>query len=131
MLSRYLSLGSCSLLVLVFLSGCGEKKVVPKGKVSGVVTLNGKPVEEGSVTLFSSQTGTGGTGMLGEGGRYEIERPLEYNTYEVIVIGPQSEPGGPPAKPSEIPLKYSQSKTSGLVYVVDKDANEFNIDLKK
>lgn len=121
----------CCFLLLLTLGGCGPKHKVQKGRVNGVVTLNGKPVAEGSVTLFSTETGTGGTGFLTEGGKYEISIPLEFNKYEVVVVGLQGEPGSAPVKPTEIPRKYWQSTTSGLVCVIDKSVNTFDIELKK
>lgn len=57
-------------VLLVFATGCGEP---PKAKVSGTVTLDGKPLENGTISFYptsnSGQTAGGGI----ENGRYTLD----------------------------------------------------------
>src|SRR5437660_1614514 len=64
-------LSAVLLLTVIFLSGCGDKRV----PVKGTVTLDGKPVAEGSIT-FQPADGVGpGTGGKIKDGHYELTGP--------------------------------------------------------
>ena len=135
-----LSLFSClSLCCVVVFLGCGEP-AEPVGTVTGKVTFNGAPVEEGVVNFFSQATNTGGSGELGSGGSYSApagQKGLPLGEYEVYVVPPTvvlsdtaESPGGEGYKEVDnIPQKYRSSGTSELKVTVAEGPNSFDIQM--
>jgi hypothetical protein len=126
-----LSLVAC---LVVLISGCsqgGKKRKM--GKVSGMVSLDGKPVDDGQVH-FISKTGYGKSVDLDGTGKYSVAE-LEATEYQVYVAphppGQQAPGTVKAAKPSVIPQKYQQPDTSGLTFtVVEGKDSKFDIELK-
>ena len=126
-----------SIAMLLVFSGCGDNggRVV----VSGVVTFDGKPLEDGSV-VFSGEKGAAGVGKvvngsftLSESGEQQGVQP---GSYTVLVqswfeeLG-SVQPNGSfsPGKP-RIPLSYMDAKKSGLTAEVKSgQTNKFTFDL--
>jgi hypothetical protein len=117
--------------------GCGGAE----STVSGIVTLDGTPVEHGDVAFYPAQTGKGqaASGDIASGGEYTLQAGqtggLPAGEYLVRVVSrgesiphPQ---GGPPT-PGKflLPVRYSDAGTSGLRFEVLPGSNEINLELK-
>jgi len=145
-----MSLDSCTLrmpqpspprftLAIILLVGCGSvADRLPTAAVSGTVTLDGDPLENGNVT-FVPQDGSGrpATGMIQSDGSFVLGT---YDDDDGAVLGQHrvavvcQEPRGLPPNDggtrSLIPLPYTNPGTSGLVFVVTVEGNNvFNIDV--
>ncbi len=147
-----------SALALLISIGCGESgpELVP---VSGQVTVDGEPVESGTVTFYPS-SGRPATGELGPGGRYRL---TTYNSgdgavpgHHVVTIYAQDVHGSAPKlqnwsdelsyydtprDSSEallqaaetvwlVPEKYSDRSTSGLTADVNAAQTDYDFTLK-
>ncbi len=102
-------------------------------KVSGRVTLNGKPLPQANV-LFESEDTTFSYGRTDEAGRYE----LLFNSEQTgclpgekivrITLGPLGDDGDPDAAPSAgLPAKYNSK--SILRATVSEHRRQFDFDL--
>ena len=134
--SLFYGILSCCLLGVC---GCGEPGA-PSGTVSGKVTFNGTPIEEGIVNFFSKTTNTGGTGEIGSGGVYEAPTAtngLPVGDYDVYITPPMitlpdtaDSPGGEGFKEvNNIPQKYRTSTNSGLKVTINEGPNSFDIEM--
>jgi len=149
----------CGLVLLS--AGCGGEPVPvdPQSQVSGTVTNDGKPVALGSlVVFFNSTKGLTLTGTLDSLGNYSLTAAdpkvgVPAGRWEVSVkppVAPLTEMstsddykkmmqgGGPktvadsnPATAPDIPEKFNDPKTSGLVFEVKPGPNKFDFDLAK
>lgn len=121
------------------LSGCGDREV--RGRISGKVTFQGRPVTEGLVLFSNARKGIHMTAPLKADGAYEVLTakgaglPLE--TYQVCVTPPLPQVvTGASEEPSEvkpypnIPPRYRDPKTSGLTLTVASADNRFDIDMR-
>jgi hypothetical protein len=105
MIRRRLVLASvCFVCVL---SGCGSD---PLGRhaISGSVTLDGAPVDNGSITFQPTEQATTSSGAMIKGGKYSIARDqgLPVGKYRVAISAPKPGTGGdvPPGEmPGETP----------------------------
>ena len=88
-----LACGACTLAVLTL--GCGDAKDNrPRILASGIVTLNGVPVDGATVSYYPDigHPGQGGMGTTGPDGSYTIKNPYEpepglvASTYRVTVV---------------------------------------------
>ncbi len=84
---------------MILLSGCGDGWI----PVRGTVTLDGKPVDDGSVS-FQPPDGNGPTaGASVKAGQFEVLTGLKPGTYKVTVRGVvktgRQQPAGPPLPP--------------------------------
>ncbi len=109
--------------------------------VSGVVTLDGTPVEQGDVTFYPAQTGKGqaASGDITNGGKYTIQAAqtggLPAGEYLVRVVSrgdstPHAQGGPPTPGKFLLPVRYSDAATSGLRFDVQPGSNEINLELK-
>jgi len=128
-------------LILVS-TGC--KPGEPTGEVNGKVTLNGQAVSSGTVS-FIPATGVPVSASIQPDGTYTVrDVPLGESIITVLdTPAPGTEPGKTdkpkageraPAKKAEppggsIPPRYSDMKTSGLRFSVEKGSNSFDIPL--
>lgn len=127
-----------SLLVAAFTLGCSQKEKL--GAVSGKVTFKGQPLTEGVVIFTNAAKGIHMTAKLDEQGCYKVVMAkgegLPPGDYQVSVNPPTVEvPMGPartaapmPVYPN-IPMKYRNSKTSGLKLTVTEEGNTLDIDM--
>lgn len=117
--------------------GCGGAE----STVSGVVTLDGTPVDLGDVTFYPAQTGKGqaASGDITSGGEYTIQAGqtggLPAGEYLVRVVSrgePTPHPQGGPPTPGKslLPPRYGDASTSGLRFEVQPGSNEINLELK-
>jgi len=145
---RYLVLVCVAFFPL--LAGCDNSKT---GSVTGTVTLDGQPVAKAGVMFKPVDGGRMSTGQTDEQGKYSLtcyERndgalPGEHSVavtkfeqkaaklppgvseedLEFLSAGMQQ-----PKKKWIVPEKYSDSKTSGLTFTVDKGRNTANFELQ-
>lgn len=133
-------IGVVVLLLAVLPAGCRRGEVL--GRVYGKVTFQGKPVTEGVVLFDNWEKGVHMTAELDGQGAYEVEMAkgfgLPLGQYEVSVNPPLADtpPVGPILTPPKfrefpnIPKKYRDPKTSGLVLTVKEGDNPFDIDMR-
>ena len=124
------------LLLLCSFVGCGGPF---DARVKGTVTLNGQPLDRGTVAFFPLAQGPPAHGRIDASGNYAVrvgrEKGLPSGDYEVTVQAtiPAEIPEGwmgPPPKGNPItPAKYHNRATSGLKYTVSRGSNEINIEL--
>ncbi|MBX3427202.1 MAG: hypothetical protein KF688_16105 [Pirellulales bacterium] len=121
-------------LVLTTFVGCGGLPA----SVSGVVTLDGKPLERGVVGFAPTAGGPRAAGAIQSDGSYTLrtnrESGLAVGEYVVTVVArePGETPagGGPPMPGAFItPRHYAVEGTSGLRYTVERGSNTINIEL--
>jgi len=151
----YSLLLTCSLTMT--LSGCGGEKVnrPPVFKVTGKVTLSGKPVVNADVTFIHDETKRAAFGKTNDQGIYKLttfaanDGAVEgKHSIKVVDIpppattpaiadteSPEYQPPGigqdtMPKPKSNLPAKYSDPATSGLFGVVNADGGENVIDLE-
>ena len=111
-------------IVLVLLSGCGRTEIRPPGSFSGVVTLDEKPLESGSIQFTSLRSGEAAYCNLDTVGRYSVKFPeADLGTeYQVTVGQPIEEEvdaidslSKPVSKAkNSVPVRYGNRGTSGL-----------------
>ncbi|MEZ6072601.1 MAG: hypothetical protein R3C10_20660 [Pirellulales bacterium] len=117
--------------IAVCVAGCGPDN--PRGRlaVSGTVTLDGKPLDTGTIE-FSPQDPTGvGTGAAIEAGAYtiDVQHGLPPGTYDVRVFSPDATatpagppgPLGPPAVEDRIPPRYNAETELSITVTADGD----------
>ena len=130
----------CTLLCcFLFATGCGP----PKGKVSGKVTFEGKPVPSGQV-MFMGPDGVPHMGEIQPEGTYEVAN-LPYGEAIVTVarllgvdeyqdkLRAAREKGRPlPSPPTTVlPAHYDDPHTTPLRFKVEAPTGRFDISLKK
>ena len=129
---------SCLALFILLLVGCSPRSDrLPTAPVSGLVTLDGRPLEMGSVT-FVPQDGSGrpATGNIQSDGSYRLGTYddddgalLGLHKVSVVCQEPRGLPPNDGGGRSLIPLKYTNPGTSELEFNVTDSRNEFNIEL--
>lgn len=147
------------LFLATLVSGCGggaTGPVGPQSQVSGTVTNDGKPVTlDSQVVFFNSEKGLTLTGTLDSLGKYSLTPAdpkvgVPAGRYQVSIKPPvvpviQMDPssteyakmmeGGDTATSTpvavDIPEKFSDPKTSGLVFEVKEGPNTYDFDLSK
>ena len=103
-----------------------ETAPAPKAKdtkvaiVSGKVTVQGKPLAEGTVTFVLLGDQEKLASAVVKNGAFTVKDLLP-GKYAVAVVG----------KPAaSVPAKFGSEETSGLTYTAQAGTNEFNIELK-
>ncbi|MDR2706837.1 MAG: hypothetical protein LBC02_13745 [Planctomycetaceae bacterium] len=91
-------------ITLFFISGCG----VPYRAVTGEVTFNGQPLQEGSITFVPEGKGAGAIGMIKEG-RFSIAQKYGVlgGHYSVTILSEQTTAppkGGDPSMSQTVSL---------------------------
>lgn len=124
-------------LVLGSAAGCGRHPA----KLSGEVTLDGKPLPTGMISLSPARSGPSAYGEITPDGRFELktgsEKGLEPGEYVVTVAAnavgsdePVPESGGPPPiRPLITPPKYADVSTSPLRITVKPGSQKLDIEL--
>ncbi|MEO2049398.1 MAG: hypothetical protein ABGX16_22805 [Pirellulales bacterium] len=121
-------------LLILFLVGCGGKPAI----VSGIVTINGNPLDQGTVGFAPVSGGMRAVGLIQGDGSYQLrtnrEKGLEVGNYVVTVLSREilkSKPGQPPMPGKYLaPKKYGRAKTSGLSFEVVRGNNTIDIELQ-
>ena len=129
---------SVCLLVLGLCSGCGNSD--GRVEVTGEVTFDGKPLEDGNIT-FGGPQGAAGAGKI-VNGKFSLsesgdEDGVQPGSYDVLISSWFEERGS--VRPdgsfspgsTRIPLSYLDPKKSGLkAEVKSGEKNEFKFELK-
>lgn len=110
--------------------------------VKGSVTLDGKPMQSGSVTFVPKQgtDGGGSSGIIGKDGTFELVGPkgqgVPIGEYTILVHCPQEGSGpdtgeNPSADvpPCTVPRKYTLETSSDITNNVKEGTNEVQIEL--
>lgn len=123
--------------LLALTTGCGNSAEFPTGRVHGRVTYKGTPVQEGVVSLYSTEFGVGASAELDKDGAYAIAEPLRAGKYAVTIL-PPAEPPPQEAIPvstkktyPNLPEKYRDPKKSGLVVDIREGDNAFDVDMTR
>jgi len=124
---------------LLFLAGCGGGNHPPTGRVSGVVTYRGAPVDGAEVTFFAKQgrpasavTDSQGKFVLSTFGSKDGAVPGEH----VVVISKKGEAPANPKNPyapakNLLPVRYADRQKTPLTATIAIDKpNEFTFDLR-
>jgi hypothetical protein len=123
------------LLMAVFLTGCGASDGVDRASVSGKVTFDGQPVQEGSI-VFTPTAGTTGPMCFVAiaNGSYSIaagDRGPVVGKHKVAIEAYRDagtvDDGGAPLKDQIVPAKYNKETT--LVVEVTQGSNTHDFDL--
>lgn len=126
-----------TVVAMLFAAGCGGgSATVPMVAVTGTVTFDGAPVEEGVVTFEDTATGYAATGDLAAGGAYTLQVPA--GSYQVGIAPPTVEVAATADTPADedykkvdnIPEKYWYGYESGLTATVSNDAVTFDFDMQ-
>jgi len=145
--------------LILFSAGCSRNEKLnrlPVFEVRGVVTLEGKPVANADVTFVNAEANRGAFAKTDEKGEYQL---TTYTSFDGAVAGKHSvaiahtppvantpalpstedtayQPPGigqstlPIAPKSNVPAKYADPATSGLMAVVNEDnENVINFEL--
>lgn len=135
---RVMRAASGLLLALGLLAGCSGGPAV--GDVSGTVTYDGKPVEQGSIAFYPAD-GNGPTagGAIADG-KYSVRKVSPGNS-KVRISGTRvtgqkkmyNDPGSPLVTTSAeyLPAKYSDEKVTELRYDVQGGAQTKDFNLAK
>ena len=134
-----------AIFVLALTAGCGPSSDM--GYVSGVVTLDGEPVGNASVTFYQvgARPSVGTTDNVD--GSYELVYTREkmgalIGEHKVTIFQEEADrpvffkgqeapaDTGPEFKVVKIPRKYSDREKTDLTATVVNGSNEFNFDLK-
>jgi len=134
-------LAICLAMLLLLLTGCGSRS--DRLAVSGEVTLDGVPLDEGAIRLTS--TGTAklfASGATIKNGKFHVpqEKGLPPGTYRVEISSPDTraplvvykgapgEPALPPTAPERIPPEYNFNSKQ-TVEVTSAGDNDFKFDI--
>lgn len=119
---------------LVVLGGCGGNPA----SVTGLVTIDGEPLERGKVGFTPVSAGMKAIGKIDSSGNYELktnrESGLQVGEYQVTVISTEPgvvNPGGGPPMPGKslIPKRYGRTRSSELRFTVERGSNTINLEL--
>ena len=142
MISRF-AIGA--VFVLVLSVGCGPGSDM--GYVTGVVTVDGEPLENGTVSFYPVGKRASVSGTKKDGS-YELVYTREkmgavIGEHKVTIVqereyAPPIQGGNadadaeaePTFKKVKIPRKYGNEKTTDLRATVEQGSNEFNFELK-
>lgn len=128
--------GAAVAVVGIVLSGCGGPY---DASVVGVVTLDGSPLQSGTVKFVPNQAGPSAYGLIDDGGHYLVrtgrEEGLPSGSYTVAVVAnepsvPNVNSSLPPAPGRPItPPWYRDHRQSPLKCEVEEGRNEINLEL--
>jgi hypothetical protein len=143
LLPRFLAALPLILSVLALTIGCSPGEQL--GQVNGVVTINGKPLNTGSILFQNSAAGVSINANIAEDGTFVVKtfdkNGIPPGIYKVVVRAdtfgdPETPLVGQPIKPKPkpsavVPEKYRTLETSDLSVTVNAGANPpLTLDLK-
>lgn len=137
------------LVAVVLLAGFGCTSEPPRGTVTGIVSVNGVPLSEGTIYFENLAKGVALTGQIKSDGSFKLASHqgagLVVGSYQVA-ISPEAMlmsadeiplAGKNPRKPNDVkkspvPQKYYKTSTSELTAEIKEGSNPpINFDLKK
>ncbi len=108
----------------VLLTGCSSEEKLPQAtaQVSGTVTVKGKPVGSGVISLLNS--GVAWQATLDRTGKFQIADPVPPGTYLVYLraVGGGTHP--------TVPVKYQSDTSTDCTVSVQPGHNDLAVDLK-
>lgn len=122
-------------LVISSVTGCGRGGA----RVSGTVTLDGRPLETGSVQFHPAAAGPVAYGSIDAQGRFSLTvgaaaSPVPPGRYTATVVAVAAPPdAGPNVEAVPIPItprKYGDVATSGLTFDLMPGENTIGIELE-
>jgi hypothetical protein len=127
-----------ALLAVVLVASCDNGP--PSGEVSGRVSYDGKPLDNGSITFFPTDGKSPTAGGLIKDGKYAVLK-VSVGKYKVTISGSQivgqkklyNTPNSPtaPITVDPLPEKYKDWNKTELTLDVKPGPNEKNWDLAK
>lgn len=122
-----------TLLILPLIYGCGQSDAPPLGKVFGVVTLNGQPVSNASITFLPVEGGRPASGETNAKGEYTLTFSADLNGAKVgknqVFIGTQRDgSSGVPGTKESIPARFNLK--SELFVDVNPGTNQLDFPLE-
>jgi hypothetical protein len=136
-------------LATTVLIGCNKNTVIPTETVTGIVTLDGQPLEGVSITFVPKSAGTSAYARSGTGGYYTLQtlqgapgKGTTVGEYAVVVTKSEAVPSGETKKDSYggevlemtskalLPEIYSSSDTTPLTFQVNTGTNKYDIVLQ-
>jgi len=145
----------CSSVVILFVSGCGGREYPPTYETTGLITLDGKPIEGVTVSFLPQDGQQPANGKTDTNGQYRLTSfsrndgamagtfaivMMKFPKIEVVTT-PTGIPWDPDKETDEyifddgkeenkLPEKYADSKTSGMLATVVADTvNTFDFEL--
>lgn len=128
----------------LFLAGCSSSE--PLVPVTGVITLDGKPIANAAVLFMIDRGGRPATGVTDASGRYQLSTYTDddgalIGRHEVSVVLNQTDSQGTNTPEGAVsgsgfkvtwivPEKYSKLETSGLSAEVDREKTRHDFALK-
>jgi hypothetical protein len=118
------------------LAGCNMSGGPARYTVTGKVTYQGEPVEEGEITFQDPAAGSVNSAKLAAGGNYSLELPAGDFRVSVapplveIKSGADTPPDMVPKPVKNIPKKYWVMESSKLTAPVAKDKRTHDFELK-
>jgi hypothetical protein len=122
-----------ALLAIAAVAGCGEG---PASTVRGVVTLDGTPLDHGTVTFLPPEGGAGATATIAADGTFEARtgsaEGLDPGDY-VVTVQSRTDPvvASPDAEPMPgrliTPERYSSRETTTLNATINPGSNELTL----
>lgn len=125
-----LLVAACYLMLAA--AGCGGGH---GASVTGRVTLDGKPLDTGTVTFHPEDEGPTAYGGIHPDGSYQVktgtQQGLPPGEYRVTVMASTEPPTDGPSVPGEMitPPRYADPAQSGLRCTVERGANQYDIPL--
>jgi hypothetical protein len=134
----------CFAALVVAVSGCGGESGPRTMRVWGVVTYDGKPVEDGTIDFVPTDGSRPAQGQI-KAGRYDLPTeagPEAEKTYRVQINSlvktgksvPNLMPGGDPTMETLeniIPVEYNGKSTLSATISPDSAKNQFDFKLAK
>lgn len=128
--------GMATVVCGLLLAGCNADTRPPQREVTGKVTFQGSPIEQGMITFEDAAKGYAESSELGPGGSYALKAPEgSYKVYiepPIIVVEDTAEsPGGEEEmQVDNIPPQYRNSVDSPLTATVAGEVTVQDFDLK-
>ncbi|GAA4440082.1 hypothetical protein [Bremerella cremea] len=134
--------GLAGILALLLTIGCFPKPTEPVGSVTGTVSYEGTPLDDGIVSFINYDQGVRVDAEIQPDGTYTAtthKGGLPLTEYKVIVFPPEipdpnpsgtSEPGLVLKKMDNIPKQYRAPKTTPLTCQVEAGENTFDVEMK-
>ncbi len=128
-------------LAIVFASGCGQQGASGRQAISGSVTFQGKPLDQGTIQIISVDPAKQAiSGGMIKDGKFSIpaDKGLAPGKYRVRISSPEEGTGGAPAMPGDpapvakerIPPDYSGPESKLEIEITQGGKNEFNLEIK-
>jgi hypothetical protein len=124
--------GLIATVFLLNLAGCSSSDW---GTATGTVTLDGKPLEKGRVTLEPEAGGATAYAQI-NAGKFTVmtgaEQGLKVGNYKVMIIDQTIPEFGTDQQPEILtPLKYSSPETTDLTATIKAGHNQLEFVMKK